>query len=130
MVMGCSHNFFHQADNFRMFYFDLSPLSSSEWRISHGLSHHLYTNTLYDFEISILEPFMHFLPEPKKKFLPKFVAPISCHLTMLMAFNIEIVKRAIGVVTGKRSYSWRNLFPWAECLMMMLISGSFSTGFW
>lgn len=43
-VVG-AHNFIHLKDTWRRFYFDLSPLSSYEWRITHGLSHHLYPNT-------------------------------------------------------------------------------------
>lgn len=40
------HNFFHKKDNWRQFYFDLSPMSSYEWRLSHAISHHLYPNTV------------------------------------------------------------------------------------
>lgn len=46
MTVVGSHNFFHKRDNFRMYYMDLSPLSSYEWRISHACSHHLYPNTV------------------------------------------------------------------------------------
>jgi len=49
-ALGCTavgaHNFFHMRDNWRMYYFDLTPLSSAEWRVSHGLSHHLFPNTI------------------------------------------------------------------------------------
>ncbi|KAA0195901.1 hypothetical protein HAZT_HAZT010026 [Hyalella azteca] len=127
-IMGTAHNFFHQADNFRMFYFDLSPLSSSDWRITHGLSHHLYPNTLYDFEISVLEPFIHFLPEPHKHFLHRYVTPVTCHLTMLLAFFIEIIKRIAGLIIGTRKFEMINVLPWAQCVVMMLCTGSFQTG--
>lgn len=40
------HNFLHKADNWRQYYFDLSPLSSFEFRITHAFSHHLYPNTV------------------------------------------------------------------------------------
>ncbi|KAK3852491.1 hypothetical protein Pcinc_040928 [Petrolisthes cinctipes] len=56
LTMIGAHNFFHQRDNLRMYYFDLSLLSSYDWRITHGISHHIYPNTIYDFEVSVLEP--------------------------------------------------------------------------
>ena len=34
------------------FYFDLSLTSSRDWRISHGLSHHVYTNMYLDIEVA------------------------------------------------------------------------------
>lgn len=61
-----AHNFFHMRDNFRMYYFDLSLMSSKNWRISHALSHHLYPNTLWDMEIYAFEPYFGFLPRAGK----------------------------------------------------------------
>lgn len=72
MLANAAHNFFHQKDNFRMFYFDLSLMSSRGWRVSHALSHHLYTNTVYDMEISVLEPFLQYLPNEKFFFFTYF----------------------------------------------------------
>ena len=37
------------------FYFDLSLTSSRDWRISHGLSHHFYTNMHLDIEVSLFQ---------------------------------------------------------------------------
>ncbi|KAF2360549.1 Fatty acid desaturase domain [Trinorchestia longiramus] len=127
-VMGTAHNFFHQRDNFRMLYFDLSPLSSSEWRITHALSHHLYTNTVYDFEISVLEPFIHFLPEPHKHVIHKYTTPITCHLTMMLAFVIEITKKFAGLCTRSRKFEWPNIMPWIQCALMVVLTGSLRTG--
>lgn len=39
-----------------------------DWRISHVLSHHLYTNSINDMEISTLEPFLMYLPGEKHVF--------------------------------------------------------------
>ncbi|KAJ8980971.1 hypothetical protein NQ317_013425 [Molorchus minor] len=57
-----AHNFFHQRDNFRI-----------DWRISHVLSHHSYTNTVNDLEISSLEPFLQYLPT-NKHFIIRYVS--------------------------------------------------------
>jgi len=40
----------------------------SEWRISHVLSHHIYTNTVQDLEMSLLYPFIHWFPTIDKPF--------------------------------------------------------------
>lgn len=49
LVLGMStvtsHNFFHQKDTFRRYYWDLSMFNSADWQVSHALSHHLHTNT-------------------------------------------------------------------------------------
>jgi len=45
MNMMVAHNFFHLRDNFRRYYWDASMFNSTEWRISHVLSHHVCANT-------------------------------------------------------------------------------------
>ncbi|KAJ4430951.1 hypothetical protein ANN_19544 [Periplaneta americana] len=80
LTVIAAHNFFHQKDNFRMYYFDLSLMSSSElgfcfgrdWRISHALSHHLYPNSLLDLELSMFEPVFQFLPDPSKQWWARY----------------------------------------------------------
>ncbi len=65
LLANCAHNFFHQKDNWRMYSFDLTGHSSLEWRITHGYSHHMFPNTINDYEVTGFEPFIHFLPKPK-----------------------------------------------------------------
>lgn len=62
-----SHNFLHKRDNWRMYLFNLSIISYRECRIAHVLSHHLYTNSLHDLEISLYEPYLCWLPDPNVK---------------------------------------------------------------
>lgn len=74
-----AHNYFHQKDNWRMFCFNLSLLNHREWRISHVMSHHLYTNSYYDLEITMFEPFLTWLPYPKswtKKMIMTVLSPV------------------------------------------------------
>lgn len=132
MVTVAAHNFFHQKDSFRMYYFDLSLMSSRfvnkiktrlqpstckvnylsqlfftishnrakyifngicrEWRISHALSHHLYTNTIIDLEIQMFEPIMQFLPV-KKSFITRYVSWIYCPLFYMSVFAISFLRR-------------------------------------
>ena len=64
---GMAHNFFHQRDNWRMYAFDLSLLSSFEWRVSHCYSHHCYPNQIKDAEVIGLEPFFKFIPDKEQQ---------------------------------------------------------------
>lgn len=65
LLANCAHNFFHQRDNWRMYSFDLTTHSSHEWRITHAYSHHLFPNTINDYEVTAFEPFVQYLPKPK-----------------------------------------------------------------
>lgn len=61
-LSNAAHNYFHQRDNWQMYTFNLSLLNFAEFRISHVLSHHHYTNSLYDLEMSLVEPFLCWVP--------------------------------------------------------------------
>ncbi|VVD02307.1 unnamed protein product [Leptidea sinapis] len=61
LTVAC-HNFIHRRTNWRMYLFNMSLWSYRDFRISHVLSHHLYTNTLMDAELSTLEPFLIYNP--------------------------------------------------------------------
>ena len=41
--------------------FDLTFFSSHHWRITHAISHHIYSNLELDTEVSSVEPFLYFL---------------------------------------------------------------------
>ncbi|XP_043518731.1 cytochrome b5-related protein-like isoform X2 [Frieseomelitta varia] len=87
------HNYFHMRDTFRMYYFDLSLMSSKDWRISHALSHHIYPNTLWDYEIYSLEPFLLWLPDPKKSWLLGVVSQLASPLIWALGFYEQAIKR-------------------------------------
>ncbi|XP_037978503.2 cytochrome b5-related protein [Plutella xylostella] len=70
----CAHNYFHRKDNWRMYIFNLSGLSYADWRVSHAMSHHLYTNTVQDIELSMLEPFLYYLPSGDKSLVNQLAA--------------------------------------------------------
>lgn len=82
LTMGAAHNFWHQRDNFRMYYFDLGMFSSRYLRISHALSHHLYTNSLLDLEVTEFNPFLLFLPFQSRNMVQRdlskfYLAPLN-----------------------------------------------------
>ncbi|XP_068219377.1 cytochrome b5-related protein-like isoform X2 [Palaemon carinicauda] len=128
MNIMCAHNFFHQRDSFRMYYWDFSLLTSYDWRISHGLSHHLFTNTRYDLEIVALEPVYVFLPKPGKNFLQRYLAQVYQVVIAPTAFYIELIKRIYIVVTGQTPLRPENLLPLLELVVMCGLSSSVATG--
>ncbi|XP_075220365.1 cytochrome b5-related protein-like isoform X1 [Lycorma delicatula] len=87
-----AHNLFHQRDNWRMYYFQLSLMSVTDWRISHALSHHIYTNTRLDLEILLMEPLLQWFPKEQKNWIVKYgswiYSPLFyCSLYFLQAFS-------------------------------------------
>lgn len=118
--INCSHNFYHKKDNWRMYCWDLGLLSSYEWRITHAISHHGYTNTLWDFELSDFEPYVDFRVRPKnlaQRFLAAGTLLTSSHLF----FFIEAGKRVFTVLIGQQKLRPENLLPLAELLFIWLL---------
>nr|CAD7439931.1 unnamed protein product [Timema bartmani] len=108
-----AHNFFHQKDNFRMYYFDLSLMSSRDWRISHAMSHHAYPNTLLDLEISMFEPVIKWLPT-KKSLGYKIISWIYSPIVYSFVFFSQAVIR--GHVNHLQ---WRDAAPLVLPALMM-----------
>lgn len=100
LTVIAAHNFFHQKDNFRMYYFDLSLMSSRDWRISHALSHHLYPNSLLDLELSLFEPIFQFLPDPSKKWWARYGPMLYAPLIYSGMYISQIVMRLVLVRKG------------------------------
>jgi hypothetical protein len=88
-VGTCSHNFYHQRSNWRMYTWDLTPNSSYEWRISHAYSHHTFPNTSYDFEVMAFTQVMSYYPE-KKSLLHKLLLPVILEVTTLVAMHLQV----------------------------------------
>ncbi|CAH0564509.1 unnamed protein product [Brassicogethes aeneus] len=123
MTSIAAHNYFHRKDNFRMFYFHFSLMQVREWRISHVLSHHLYTNTVDDLEISSWEPFIQYLPIEKKP-LVRYGSYIYAPLLWITSFHLSFIRRILEIKKGNMRHAqpteWLGfLLP----LVMFLISG-------
>ncbi|XP_025425694.1 cytochrome b5-related protein-like isoform X1 [Sipha flava] len=91
-----SHNFTHLADNWRMYYMELSFLSVREWRISHVLSHHVFTNTVQDLEMTLFYPFLHWFPTDDKPFTVRwapYLTPVVYPFVLPGQFFIRTFKR-------------------------------------
>lgn len=76
-----------------MYYFDLSMMSSKDWRITHAMSHHMYPNTLWDYEIYAFEPLTHWLPDPKKSLPMAFVSQVMSPIIWSLVFYEQAIKR-------------------------------------
>lgn len=122
-----SHNFFHQRDNWRMHIFDLLLASSQDWRISHALSHHVFPNTIYDYEISAFEPHLNLLPTKR----------VSTHLSIMLtsflfffAFFFEWFSKWFFTLKGERKVGVGDFFPFIQLLLMSFLSSSLQSGLW
>lgn len=90
----CGHNYLHQRDNYRMIYFNIVFMSYRDWRVSHVLSHHLFPNSLLDFELLMVEPFMVWVPsKTAKNWIQRYVsyvyAPILYCFLFLYLFSMK-----------------------------------------
>lgn len=126
-----AHNFFHQRDNFRMYYFNISLMSMSEWRITHVLSHHLFPNTLQDYEIIVLEPFLQYLPMQKSVFA-RYFPMIYSFFIYFGFFFAPAIMRTYRIIVGEIQFKWEFLIGAILPTLMYLVSGAslLSVLFW
>lgn len=86
------HNFFHQRDNYRMYYFNLLFMSYRDWRITHVLSHHLFPNSYLDFEVVMIEPIMVWLPS-NKNWIQRYVSWLYSPIVYAGFYYVEFAKK-------------------------------------
>ena len=55
---------------------DFSVFSSTDWRILHFLSHHLFSNTYNDFETQSFFPLLNWNSEEEKHFVHKYLGQV------------------------------------------------------
>ena len=97
--------------------------NSSEGRITHALSHHLYTNSYNDFEIFGFNPLLEFLPDPKISFANKYISPVLCQCIFLMAFPAELLRKIMGWCKGLATFNpLEDLLPLSELLILWTLS--------
>ena len=84
-----------------MYSWDLTPYSSYDWRIQHALSHHIFPNSILDFEVTVMQPFVWWLPV-KKSILYKLYEPFLAQLLycIAMPISVSIVLYFWAVYTG------------------------------
>lgn len=89
----CGHNFFHQKDNYRMYYFNLLFMSYRDWRITHVISHHIFPNSLLDYELLQYEPILNWLPTAEKGIVQRYASWIYSPVLYVMTYYVEVVKK-------------------------------------
>ena len=124
---NCAHNFYHQRDNWRMRLWDLSLLSSYEWRITHALSHHVYPNTIADFEVSMTEPFFDLKVHSGKSALKRHGALALLQLTMPVNAFLDALRRVVTVASGQQQLRAENLFPAWQLVVLYACTHSAAT---
>lgn len=120
MNVNCAHNFYHLRDNWRMYIWDLSCLSSYEWRITHALSHHIYTNTINDFELSDFEPFIDFKVYHGKNVVQRRMMVLLIQPLLPLFFFVEFFKRIVSIVAGYQPLRPENLLPIIQLLLLVV----------
>ncbi|KAK5641848.1 hypothetical protein RI129_010395 [Pyrocoelia pectoralis] len=116
-----SHNYLHRKDNLRMYLFNLSLLDFREMRISHALSHHLYTNTIYDLEMSAYEPLLQYLPV-HKSLIYKWTSWMCVFVVWFSLWFLAFISRLRTIISTKQAY-FSDLLPFTLPLAMYLFSG-------
>ena len=123
MTFTAAHNFFHKADNFRQYYFDLSLFSSYDWRITHMISHHLHTNTYADYELTAFHPILDYSTGESKTMLHSLLGPFLCNIVFFSASPYSFVTKIIAVLRGESKVRPENLIPFLQLCMFMMFSG-------
>ncbi|ODM92570.1 Cytochrome b5-related protein [Orchesella cincta] len=129
MLTVGAHNFFHKKDSWRIFYYDLSSLSSYEWRISHAFSHHLFPNTILDYEVSLGEPMVEMLPIRPKSFLHKYIMPFVIDSLYGVYGLVQVAIRIISLLQGKQKVRLENALVILELVIFMRLAPTYLAGF-
>ncbi|CAH0407308.1 unnamed protein product [Chilo suppressalis] len=123
-LVCCGHNYSHRADNWRMYLMNLSGMTVDEWRISHVLSHHGYTNTANDVELVLFEPMLQYLPLRNKPIwaqMGAFYWPVIYCFAFLNGF-VKETSAAIAKFQGK-TLTWDFILPFVLPTWMLLAGG-------
>ncbi|XP_046424611.1 cytochrome b5-related protein-like [Neodiprion fabricii] len=115
------HNYMHLRDSFRMAYMDLSLLSSKEWRITHCLSHHLYANSILDFELSMFEPFFDYVPH-EKGFITRRLSWLYTPSVYAGVYFMNGVKRIYSLAFEWGTLDYRDLTPFLIPALMCAVA--------
>ncbi|KAJ0178869.1 hypothetical protein K1T71_005644 [Dendrolimus kikuchii] len=121
-LVTSAHNYFHRTDSWRMYLFNLSGLSYADWRISHAMSHHLHTNTAQDIELSMIEPFLYYIPYKNKTLwaqLAAFYWPIIFMFSNLVLMAIKLT----SIFCSGTSFQWHCLIPYSVPVWLWALGG-------
>ncbi|XP_005176332.1 cytochrome b5-related protein [Musca domestica] len=118
-----AHNYFHQRDNWQMYSFNLTLMNFADWRISHALSHHIYTNSLYDLEMTLPEPYLCWIPSKEVatktwRIISIFLQPVVYALLFFASFS----QRVFRSIVNKNELYWHDIIGFSLPALMWLCS--------
>ncbi|OXA46666.1 Cytochrome b5-related protein [Folsomia candida] len=128
MVVVGAHNFLHLKDTWRRFYFDLCPMTSFEFRITHGLSHHLFPNTILDYEVIALQPIFELLPSRPKNLLNRYGSLIYSHFVYSQIMGQDILRRVLAIYSGQAKIRPENFLIFIQLAIFIFLSSSLING--
>jgi hypothetical protein len=88
-----AHNFVHQKDNWRMYTANISMMSWRDFRVFHVMSHHLYTNTWSDLEVTNFENTVKWMPVQMKTKFSIFYSMTMSPFSYSKIFAYALVQR-------------------------------------
>ena len=92
------------------------------FQVSHGISHHLYTNTYMDIEVSGFEPWgLNFLPV-KKSFGTKVFQHALAHLAAITIYPVEFLKRVYLILFEEHKLLPENLFAPIQLVFLWMMT--------
>ena len=89
------------------------------FQISHALSHHIYTNTYADLEVSSVEPLLEFLPVekgPVRTFCQHFLS----HVFALFSYPASLIVRNYLILFENDEVLPEHALPWLQLLLLMV----------
>jgi fatty acid desaturase len=119
------HNFLHQRDNWRKLMINFSFLSHREQRISHICSHHVFTNSFNDLEVTLSEPAISWFPISDKTFAQRYLSWIYAWLMFSFLPQIIFMQRvAISVFTDQKIFHFDDLIGFSVPVAMYFLGKS------
>ncbi|XP_069700190.1 cytochrome b5-related protein-like [Periplaneta americana] len=120
-----AHNFFHMRDNIRMHYFNITFYSYKDWRVTHALSHHLFPNTMLDYELFFDEKLLQWLPLKTKSLWVRFGSWLYSPVIYLLSSHVQLIAKLAQLLkTRGKSWNKEAFIPFAPLLVMYIFSGS------
>uniref|UniRef100_A0A1A9X0P9 Cytochrome b5 heme-binding domain-containing protein n=1 Tax=Glossina brevipalpis TaxID=37001 RepID=A0A1A9X0P9_9MUSC len=122
-----AHNYFHRRDNWQMYTFNFTLLNFLEWRISHVMSHHIFTNSLQDLEMSLFEPFLCWLPsEHYASKSQRILSILTQPIFYIFVYPYQMIERIVRSLLGKNQLFWHDAIGLSlPALMLMISKGPF-----
>ncbi|CAG9812129.1 unnamed protein product [Chironomus riparius] len=122
-IIPTSHNFNHQRNNWRRFNANFVMLGWRTWRTSHVISHHMYSNSFTDMEITSLEPLVQLLPVHSRSSFEIMCNFMLLPISYVLPFHLGLIFRYLGLF-----YSKNFKLHWDEILVLLPPTSMFLFG--